>query len=177
MSLWCVWSSMILISLGANLDNGDDSPVVSLRKAVHILSTNPNFELTDTSRIYKSEAWPDASDPVFYNAIIQGKCDLKSLEIMHLLQYIEQCFGRVRTVRNAPRILDLDLIACGDEVIEERDLIVPHPRMHEREFVLYPLRDVAPDFIHPVLELSVDAMIESLPEKQAIEVIEERLLV
>ena len=167
---------MILISLGANLDNGGDSPVVSLRKSVHILSTNPNIELIDTSRIYKSEAWPDASDPVFYNGMIQVQSDLKALEILYLLQYTEQCFGRVRTVKNAPRILDLDLIVYGDEIIEERDLSVPHPRMHERGFVLYPLRDVAPDFVHPVLGLSVDSMIESLVDTQNIEVIEERLV-
>ena len=79
-------------------------------------------------------------------------------------------------MKNAPRILDLDLIGYGDEIIEERDLSVPHPRMHEREFVLYPLRDVAPDFVHPVLGLSVDDMIESLVETQDIEVIEERLV-
>ena len=82
----------------------------------------------------------------------------------------------MRTVKNAPRILDLDLIAYGDEIIEGRDLSVPHPRMHERGFVLYPLRDVAPDFVHPVLGLSVDSMIESLVDTQNIEVIEERLV-
>ena len=167
---------MLLISLGANLDNGGDSPVVSLRRAVHILSTNPNIELIATSRIYKSKAWPNASDPVFYNGVIQIESGLEALEMLYLLQYTEQCFGRVRTVKNAPRILDLDLIGYGDEIIEERDLSVPHPRMHERGFVLYPLRDVAPDFVHPVLGLSVDDMIESLVETQDIEVIEERLV-
>jgi len=168
---------MIFIALGANLDNGEDSPVVSLRKAVHILSTNPNVKLIDTSRIYKSEAWPNADDPVFYNGVIQVDTALKPLEILYLLQYTEQCFGRVRTVRNAPRILDLDLIACGDEIVEDKDLTLPHPRMHERGFVLYPLRDVAPDFVHPVSGFLIDDMIESLAETRDIEVIEERLVV
>lgn len=167
---------MIYIALGANLPNGNDSPAESLRRAAHILSENPNLLITAASRIWCSPAWPNPSDPKFYNGMIQVETHIKPLELLYLLQYTEQCFGRVRTVKNAPRVLDLDLISYGDEVVEGRDLILPHPRMQERSFVLYPLKDIAPDFIHPVSGLSLDTMIKSLSEEQIIDVFHDTLL-
>jgi 2-amino-4-hydroxy-6-hydroxymethyldihydropteridine diphosphokinase len=96
---------------------------------------------------------------------------------MGLLHEVEQGFGRVLVAgeRDAPRLLDLDLIAYNDEVFEEGDgLVVPHPRMHMRAFVLRPLAEVAPSWRHPVLGLSVSELIERMPEGQQIEISQER---
>ena len=101
---------------------------------------------------------------------VETELDLRAL--FRLLQDIEAGFGRVRTVRNAPRVLDLDILAYHDTVYEADDLVVPHPRMHERGFVLYPLQEIAPDWIHPVLKMPVAAFISSLPDSQMTEPIE-----
>jgi 2-amino-4-hydroxy-6-hydroxymethyldihydropteridine diphosphokinase len=89
--------------------------------------------------------------------------------LLHALQMIESDLGRVRSFQNAPRTLDLDLLLYDDVVIATPDLTVPHPRLHERVFVLVPLAEIAGDLIHPVLNQSVVALLASLPDPSGIE--------
>ena len=104
--------------------------------------------------------------------------DLPADELLTLMLGIEADFGRVRTSRNAPRILDLDLIAYHDRVIKQDDfLIVPHPRMHERGFVLNPLREIAKNWVHPVSGLSIEALVATLPAGQEAKIIEQEAVV
>ena len=121
-----------------------------------------------------SQAWltapVPASDQNWYrNAVIAVETDLPPKVLLALLLDIEQDFGRVRGAKNEARVLDLDLIGYNGQVLDEGDLTLPHPRLHERSFVLYPLREIAPGWMHPVLNLSVDIMIEKLPGDQTAE--------
>lgn len=120
-----------------------------------------NIRVTAQSDLWRSKAWPDPSQPEYLNAVFAIATQLSATELMRTLLEIEQSFGRERSVPNAPRTLDLDLIAYGDEVIDAPDLIVPHPRAAERRFVMGPLSQLAPNWVHPVLGKSALALFEA----------------
>jgi 2-amino-4-hydroxy-6-hydroxymethyldihydropteridine diphosphokinase len=132
------------IGLGANL--GD--PRVTLAQALAELAALPGTRLIAASPFYRS-APIDAAGPDFVNAVALLRTELAPQALLAQLQRIEAAHGRERPYRNAPRTLDLDLLLYGNERIEDADLTVPHPRMHERAFVLRPLADVAPDAVIP----------------------------
>jgi 2-amino-4-hydroxy-6-hydroxymethyldihydropteridine diphosphokinase len=141
---------MILVASGSNLPFcGVDSQHIVLRafRAVGRMS-----RVKRVSPLYESPAWPDASDPAFVNAVAEIETSLSPEALLAALHAIEAGFGRRRSVRNAPRTLDLDLIAYHDEIRggEDAVLILPHPRLAGRAFVLAPLAEIAPDWRHPV---------------------------
>ena len=152
---------MILIALGANLPSHAGTPAATLRAALRTLPQR-NVAVETVSAFYSSAAWPNSDDPEFVNAVASLDTDLPPQALLAVLKQIERAFGRQSADRNAPRPLDLDILDCEGRV-EPGNPTLPHPRMHERGFVLIPLRDVAPLWRHPVLGLSVDALIESLP--------------
>ena len=127
------------IGLGANL--GD--PQEALREAIEALAALPGSVLRASSSIYRT-APIDAIGPDFLNAVVQLDTRLAPHVLLAALQQIEQVHGRERPYRNAPRTLDLDLLLYGDQVIDTPTLTVPHPRLHERAFVLRPLVEIAP---------------------------------
>jgi len=134
------------IGLGANL--GDAR--AALNAARDALGQMPATTLVAMSPLYRS-APVDATGLDYLNAVALVSTELDAHQLLHALQAIELRHGRERSHRNAPRTLDLDLLLYGDEVIRTDDLTVPHPRMHERAFVLRPLLDVAPDIRIPEL--------------------------
>lgn len=134
------------IGLGANL--GDAA--VALRAAFAALSTLPRTRLSARSSIYRS-APIDAAGPDYLNAVARIDTGLSALELLAHLQAIERQHGRERPYRNAPRTLDLDLLLYGDQTIATPALTVPHPRLHQRAFVLVPLAELAPEIEIPGL--------------------------
>jgi 2-amino-4-hydroxy-6-hydroxymethyldihydropteridine diphosphokinase len=127
------------IALGANLGE----PVVTLRTALTQLTDMPGILAIESSPFYRS-APVEASGPDFVNAVARLFTTLSPLQLLDKLQALERAHGRQRRYRNAPRTLDLDLLLYGERAIHSERLILPHPRMHERAFVLLPLRDLAP---------------------------------
>ena len=162
---------MILIGLGANIAGQYGSPEQALRAACSTLSSC-GLELLAVSRVWLSAPVPISAQPWYHNAVISVETALSSGDLLCLLKNVEKDFGRIQAVRNAPRVLDLDILSYHDDVSVCADLMIPHPRMHERAFVLYPLRDVAPNWVHPILNLSVDALIENLPPEQEISLLQ-----
>lgn len=152
---------MILIALGANLPSHAGSPEQTLRASLRALSEK-DIKPVALSRAFKSQAWPDPADPPFVNAVAMCETALGPVALMDKLENIERAFGRVRGERNAPRSLDLDLIDY-DGRVEDGPPVLPHPRAHERAFVLLPVMDVAPDWRHPVLRQSVRDLVAALP--------------
>lgn len=127
------------VGLGANL--GD--PQATLRWALDALAHTPGVRLVQASSLYRS-APVDANGPDFVNAVAKIATTLNAMALLQALQRIEDAAGRERPYRNAPRTLDLDLLLYGDAQIDSPTLTVPHPRMHQRAFVLLPMQEVAP---------------------------------
>lgn len=135
--------SRVFISLGSNLDN----PPRQLARACKALASLPNSRLMAVSPLYWSAPVGDADQPEFLNAVAELETALEPRELLLELQRIETLQGRVRDVarRWGPRTLDLDLLLFDHEILRDPDLIVPHPRMAQRAFVLVPLADLAPN--------------------------------
>ena len=159
---------MILIALGANLPSQFGSPRETLRCAVAEIARH-GIQVLYQSPVYLTAPVPISDQPWYHNAVIRVATHYEPHDLLRILQTIENQFGRVRTERNAPRVIDLDILAYHDHIMDTQDLILPHPRLHERAFVTYPLRDVAQDWRHPRLHLSVSEMIDRLPAGQDIQ--------
>ena len=133
------------IALGANLDD----PIATVHAAIEALRGMPNSQLISTSSLYRTAPVGLHHQPDFINAVVSVETQLGAQYLLDELFAIEARFGRLRSVRNAPRTLDLDLLLYGDTVSEDPQLTLPHPRMHQRAFVLAPLAEIAPDLSLP----------------------------
>lgn len=135
----------VLLGLGAN--EGD--PVAQLSRAVQALSHA--VRIGAVSSVYRSEPVGFAAQPDFYNLVVRGWTALEPRALLRAAQGVEEALGRRRTFRDAPRTIDVDILAYGDRVMRTDELTLPHPRLHLRGFVLHPLVEVAPEWPHPVL--------------------------
>jgi len=133
------------VGLGANLED----PRQQLSKATDALARFPRTQLLARSSLYRSAPVGNVAQPDFVNAVAALRTELAPLELLDALLALEATQGRVRSVPNAARTLDLDLLLFDDRVIHERRLEIPHPRMHERRFVLLPLAELNPNLIIP----------------------------
>jgi len=152
---------MILIALGSNLPFAGKSPSEVVIAAIERLALE-GVDIVANSRLYSSAPWPLSDQPRFVNALVRVTTTFDPPELMAHLHRIESGFGRVRGERNAARTLDLDLIDYDGRVMNGA-LNLPHPRLAERAFVLLPLAEVAPDWVHPVTGKGVAELISALP--------------
>ncbi|KLT73456.1 2-amino-4-hydroxy-6-hydroxymethyldihydropteridine pyrophosphokinase [Neisseria arctica] len=135
-------SKTAVIALGSNLQN----PAEQLRGALDALTAHPQIRVEKVSSFYVTEPVGYTDQPDFVNAVCVVSTTLSGMELLDTLNGIEADFGRERTFRNAPRTLDLDIIDYAGEISEHPRLILPHPRAHERSFVMRPLAEIAPDY-------------------------------
>jgi 2-amino-4-hydroxy-6-hydroxymethyldihydropteridine diphosphokinase len=133
--------SRAVIALGSNLEN----PVQQVEAALAAIAALPGVSLLRRSACYQTVPVGYADQPDFINAVCEVETSLAPEALLAALLEVEQAFGRVRTFRNAPRVLDLDLLLVEGVVLETAFLTLPHPRMHERAFVMLPLADMAAD--------------------------------
>lgn len=179
-----------LIALGANLPSGEYKPQAVLSQALVALA-NAGVPVLARSRFYRTPCFPAGAGPDYVNAAALLGGDMPADALLRLLHRIEADFGRERVVRWGMRTLDLDLIAIGGQVLPDvptvqrwidlppqdqpratpERLILPHPRMQDRAFVLVPLCDIAPDWVHPILGRSAAQMCADLPEQARAEVV------
>ena len=160
----------ILVALGANLPSTRfGSPRQTCEAAIAEIGRR-SIVVADRSRWYHSAPVPPSDQPPYVNGVVRLETTLAPLALMTTLLAIEREFGRVRGRLNAPRILDLDLLAYGDRHLDGvgDSLVLPHPRLHQRAFVLLPLNDVCENWRHPVSGLSVPEMLGDLPDRQEI---------
>jgi 2-amino-4-hydroxy-6-hydroxymethyldihydropteridine diphosphokinase len=158
----------VYIGLGANLPGKAGSPVATLERALADIAA-AGIEIRRRSPWYESAPVPRADDqPWYVNGVIEVATELDPAGLLALLQRLEAESGRVRSVPNAPRPLDLDIIAYGDAVATLGTPLLPHPRMQERAFVLLPLQAIAPNWRHPGSGKNVAELIAALPAGQEI---------
>jgi 2-amino-4-hydroxy-6-hydroxymethyldihydropteridine diphosphokinase len=154
---------MILIALGANMPSSAGSPAAALTAALERLEER-GIKILIVSSFYESPAWPDPSEPAFINAVAAIKTALAPIELLGLLHTIESEFGRRRSLPNAPRTLDLDLLDY-DGLVMDDGVTLPHPRMTVRGFVMVPLAQIAPGWRHPVTGLGAAQLLAGLPDR------------
>ena len=150
-------NDLIVIALGSNL-RGNFPGVEALLDAGVAALAAAGLKVVGRSSWWRSASWPDPALPDYRNGVVLVETGLDPQAVLGLLQRIEGEFGRDRTVANAPRTLDLDLIAHGRTVLNEVGLFLPHPRAAERLFVMGPLAEIAPDWVHPVLRKTAAAL-------------------
>jgi 2-amino-4-hydroxy-6-hydroxymethyldihydropteridine diphosphokinase len=159
-----MWNTtVILVALGANLPTRHGPPAATLAAALAALEAE-GVRILARSRWYRSAAVPASDQPDFVNGVASVGTARAPADLLATLHRVEAAFGRARTVANAARPLDLDLIDYDGRIADGRDggPVLPHPRAHRRAFVLLPLAEIAPGWIHPVLGRPVDARIAAL---------------
>ena len=154
----------VLIALGANLGKPLEAFSSALASLHHEIG-----EVVAVSGVWQSPAWPPESRaPDYLNAVARVETELGAIEVLRALMDIEAGHGRVRSERNAPRTLDLDLIDHGGRMMESAELTLPHPRARERAFVLLPLEEVVPAWRHPLTGEGVPEMLGQLPSREVL---------
>jgi 2-amino-4-hydroxy-6-hydroxymethyldihydropteridine diphosphokinase len=143
----------VFIALGTNI--GDRAG--NLQTAKETLA--PRVTVVRESSIYITPPWGYTDQPDFYNQVIEVSTRLEPVPLLRYLKAIEKQMGRVTLFRNGPRVIDLDILFYGDRAVDVGDLQIPHPRMAGRAFVLVPLFELAPDLVHPVLQVPVSEML------------------
>jgi len=149
----------VFVGLGSNLGERE----FLIRKAVEALRDLPRATVVRVSSLYDSDPVGEVEQPAFLNAVVWLETEMSARELLWQMLLIEKRMGRVRSQRWGPRPIDLDLLFYGDESIDEPDLTVPHPEVPNRAFVLLPLQELDPEFVHPVTGESVKRMIQKLP--------------
>lgn len=158
---------MILVGLGANLPHPEHGPPAATLRAALAQFPAENLTVAAVSRFYESAPVPVSDQPWFVNAVAQVDTTLDPAQVLAALHRIEAAFGRVRRERWAARILDLDLLDYDGKVQKgSPGPEIPHPRLSERAFVLLPLAEIAPDWVHPVSRQSLAALTAALDPAQ-----------
>lgn len=146
----------IYLALGSNLENR----LANLREAVG--SFTPQMAVRRKSPVYETQPWGYADQPAFLNQVIQVETYLEPQALLGHLKRLETALGRKPNFRNGPRLIDMDILFYDDLILDMAELVIPHPRLHERAFVLAPLADLAPELVHPVLNKSMSDLLAGL---------------
>ncbi|MEO7306389.1 MAG: 2-amino-4-hydroxy-6-hydroxymethyldihydropteridine diphosphokinase [Ferruginibacter sp.] len=150
----------LYLLLGSNMGNSKAQlfkAIVQIKKQIG--------SVTRQSHLYTTAAWGNRQQPDFLNQVIIVETALTALQTMQTILSIEKKMGRLRTVKNAPRIIDIDILFFNKEIIDREQLTIPHPQIQNRRFVLVPLNQLSPNLQHPLLKKTVHQLLIHCPDK------------
>jgi 2-amino-4-hydroxy-6-hydroxymethyldihydropteridine diphosphokinase len=146
--------------IGGNLGNRS----ANLQKAMHLIEQNCGL-VVQSSAIYETAAWGLTDQPAFYNQALKIHTNLPADSLMESLLLIEKEMGRIRTLKLGPRTIDLDILFYNQLVLNTEKLVLPHPALSQRRFVLKPLFEIAPNLIHPIFQKNIEQLLIECPDQ------------
>lgn len=152
---------IVFLSLGSNLENR----LENLKKALKVLKKSPKIEISKISSVYETEPWEMESPNWFLNLVLKAECKLPPLQLLDFLEESEKKLGRKSKSDNSPRTVDIDILFYNDWIIHTPRLVVPHPLLHKRKFVLAPLAEIEPEWEHPQLHKDIKSILGDLDDK------------
>ena len=152
----------IIIGIGGNLKSNDGThPIKVAMKAIRYFN-DYSIKVTDKSSWYETEPIPKSEQPNFFNCVVFANTNLNELDVLKSLHEIEYKLGRRRRVVNEARVIDLDLIDYSNKILRNNEIIIPHPRAHQRRFVMEPLAELDNNWVHPILKLDIKRILNGL---------------
>jgi 2-amino-4-hydroxy-6-hydroxymethyldihydropteridine diphosphokinase len=152
---------MIFLGIGSNLDSKYGSRISNLNKIINLLQLE-KIEIVKISSVYESPSYPNKKNPKFLNIVTEIKFNSDLNELFKKIAFIEEEMGRKRTYKNEPRTCDIDVIDFNQMVLDSEKICLPHPRTHERNFVLYPLQEINAQWTHPKSNKKIHTLIDNL---------------
>ncbi|MEE2705199.1 MAG: 2-amino-4-hydroxy-6-hydroxymethyldihydropteridine diphosphokinase [Pseudomonadota bacterium] len=152
---------MIIIAFGANLNSHVGSPMVTIKSAISALQSR-GIIFVKYSRFFETTPVPPSNNRNYINSVAIIETQMNPYELLNACHEVELMYGRERSYKNSPRTIDIDILAYNNIVIKNRKIQIPHPRLHEREFVMIPLGEIAPNWKHPFLNISISELISNL---------------
>ena len=160
---------MIHLNIGSNLDSKHGSRIDNISIAINLL-INSKIKIKKISNFYETPSYPNKNYPKFLNVGLLIEYKNMYLSLFKIIKQIEKKLGRIKTKKNDPRIIDIDIIDFKGENKKTKELILPHPRCHLRNFVLFPILQIDPDWFHPILKKNAQYLINNLSQKSRIEI-------
>jgi 2-amino-4-hydroxy-6-hydroxymethyldihydropteridine diphosphokinase len=153
-------SKKIYLHTGSNLGNREKNLFSACQEIEEKIG-----KISQQSSLYETEAWGVENQPAYFNQALEVETQLSPLEVLNTIGVIEKKLGRIRTIRWSSRIIDIDILFYGDSILNTHNLTIPHPRIPDRNFVLIPMKEIAPNLVHPVLKKDILTLLSESTDK------------